>query len=305
MADLAKTLGRLIGEHIALEFHPQPGLWRVMIDPAQVDQILANLAANARDAMPRGGHLVIRTGNVVADEALCEEHLGLEPGDYVLLSVSDDGLGMDEQTARHIFEPFYTTKVAGKGTGLGLATVKGIVDQNGGHIDLQSAPGSGTVFRILLPRTERVAVPADAGEDMPAVAHGGTVLLVEDDDRLRELTGAILAKLGFTVLSAATPLAALQVYQKNPSAFRLLVTDIVMPGMNGRELHECLDEIRPGLRAVFMSGYAEQGIIDPGQLRPGLAFLPKPFHRADLERAVKLALGAVVADPPELTAGGD
>jgi PAS domain S-box-containing protein len=305
VADLAKTLGRLIGEHIALEFHPQPGLWRVMIDPAQVDQILANLAANARDAMPRGGHLVIRTGNVVADEALCEEHLGLEPGDYVMLSVSDDGLGMDEQTARHIFEPFYTTKVAGKGTGLGLATVKGIVDQNGGHIDLESAPGRGTLFRILLPRTERVATPADAGDDAPAVAHGGTVLLVEDDDRLRELTGAILAKLGFTVLSAATPLAALQVYQKNPSAFRLLVTDIVMPGMNGRELHECLDEIRPGLRAVFMSGYAEQGIIDPVQLRPGLAFLPKPFHRADLERAVKVALGAVIADPPELTAGGD
>lgn len=305
VADLAKTLGRLIGEHIALEFRPDPDLWRVMVDPAQVDQILANLAANARDAMPRGGHLMIRTENRDADEAFCEQHLGLEPGQYVLLSVSDDGMGMDEQTARHIFEPFYTTKVAGKGTGLGLATVKGIVDQNGGYIDLESAPGRGTVFRILLPRTEAVARPQGAHEELPPVAGGGTVLLVEDDDRLRELTGAILAKLGFTVLSAATPLAALQVYQKNPGAFRLLVTDIVMPGMNGRELYECLDELRPGLRAVFMSGYAEQGIIDPALLKPGLAFLPKPFHRADLERAVRSALGAAMAGPPGLSAEGE
>jgi len=304
VAELAKTLGRLIGEHIALEFHPQPDLWRVMIDPAQVDQILANLAANARDAMPRGGHLVISTGNVTADAAFCEEHLGVEPGDYVLLSVSDDGVGMDEQTSRNVFEPFYTTKGAGKGTGLGLATVKGIVDQNGGHIGLESAPGRGTVFRILLPRTRLAVTPPAAGELAPAVSGGGTVLLVEDDDHLRELTGAILARLGFTVLAAATPLAALQVFQTNPGAIRLLVTDIVMPGMNGRELHECLDGIRPGLRAVFMSGYAEQGVIDPGQLRPGLAFLPKPFHRSDLERALRQALGAVVAGTPE-SGGGD
>jgi PAS domain S-box-containing protein len=303
VAELAKTLGRLIGEHIALEFHPQPDLWRVLIDPAQVDQILANLAANARDAMPRGGHLVIGTGNVVADAAFCEEHLGVEPGEYVLLSVSDDGLGMDEQTSRNVFEPFYTTKLAGKGTGLGLATVKGIVDQNGGHIELESALGRGTTFRILLPRTRLAVVPAAADELAPAVAGGGTVLLVEDDDHLRELTGAVLARLGFTVLAAATPLAALQVFQTNPGAIRLLVTDIVMPGMNGRELHECLDGIRPGLRAVFMSGYAEQGVVDPGQLRPGLAFLPKPFHRSDLERALRQALGAVVAGTPE-TGGG-
>jgi len=294
VADLAKTLGRLIGEHIALEFHPEPDLWRVMVDPAQVDQILANLATNARDAMPRGGHLVIRTANCVADEAFCDEHLGLEPGDYVMLSVSDDGMGMDPQTSRHIFEPFYTTKLAGKGTGLGLATVKGVVDQNGGTIELVSEPGKGTHFQIFLPRT--LAEPAiPAAPEMPAaVVDGGMVLLVEDDDHLRELTGAMLAKLGFTVLSAATPLAALQVYQKNPGAFRLLVTDIVMPGMNGRELHECLAEMRPDLRTVFMSGYAEQGVIDPALLRPGLAFVPKPFHRADLDRAVKAALGAAL-----------
>ncbi|MBK7045155.1 MAG: PAS domain S-box protein [bacterium] len=305
VADLAKTLGRLIGEHIALEFHPEPGLWRAMIDPAQVDQILANLAANARDAMPRGGHLVIRTANRSVDEEFCEAHLGLEPGQYVHLSVSDDGMGMDERTSRHIFEPFYTTKIAGKGTGLGLATVKGIVDQNGGYIDLDSAPGRGATFNILLPRT--LVEPAiEAVPELPVnLSEGGTVLLVEDDDRLRELTGALLAKFGFTVLSAATPLAALQVYQKNPDAFRLLVTDIVMPGMNGRELHECLAELRPGLRAVFMSGYAEQGIIDPGSLKPGLAFLPKPFHRADLERAIRSALGAAVAEHPRRAAGGD
>jgi len=303
IADMAKTLGRLIGEHIALEFHPQADLWRVMIDPAQVDQILANLAANARDAMPRGGHLVIRTANCRADEGYCDDHLGLAPGDYVMLSVSDDGMGMDEQTSRHIFEPFYTTKIAGKGTGLGLATVKGIVDQNGGTIELASAPGKGTEFHILLPRTLAQPV-AQAAVDMPArVVDGGTVLLVEDDDNLRELTGAMLAKLGFTVVSAATPLAALQVYQKNPAAFRLLVTDIVMPGMNGRELHECLAEMRPGLRTVFMSGYAEQGVIDPAQMKPGQAFVPKPFHRADLDRAVKAALGASQAGLSGLAAG--
>ena len=190
-------------------------------------------------------------------------------------------------------------------TGLGLATVKGIVDQTGGYIDLASAPGRGTVFRILLPRTrQEPALPVPA-ELAGTVTGGGTVLLVEDDDRLRELTGAMLAKCGFTVLSAATPLAALQVYQKNPGAFRLLVTDIVMPGMNGRELHECLEELRPGLRAVFMSGYAEQGIVDASTLRPGLAYLPKPFHRADLERAVKVALGAAIAGPPGLAADAD
>jgi two-component system cell cycle sensor histidine kinase/response regulator CckA len=239
------------------------------------------------------------------DEEFCEAHLGLEPGEYVHLSVSDDGMGMDERTSRHIFEPFYTTKIAGKGTGLGLATVKGIVDQNGGYIDLDSAPGRGATFNILLPRT-LVEPAVEPVPELPVnLSEGGTVLLVEDDDRLRELTGALLAKFGFTVLSAATPLAALQVYQKNPDAFRLLVTDIVMPGMNGRELHECLAELRPGLRAVFMSGYAEQGIIDPGSLKPGLAFLPKPFHRADLERAIRSALGAAVAEHPRRAAGGD
>jgi PAS domain S-box-containing protein len=303
VADLAKTLGRLIGEHIALEFHPQPDLWRVMIDPAQVDQILANLAANARDAMPRGGHLVIRTANCRADEGYCDDHLGLAPGDYVMLSVSDDGMGIDEQARRHVFEPFYTTKGPGKGTGLGLATVKGIVDQNGGTIELESAPGKGTVFHILLPRTlvqPAAPVPADTPA---AVVDGGTVLLVEDDHDLRELTGAMLAKLGFTVVSTSTPLAALQVYQKNPAGFRLLVTDIVMPGMNGRELHDCLAETRPGLRTVFMSGYAEQGVIDPALLKPGQAFVPKPFNRADLDRAVKAALRAAPAGAAGPAAG--
>jgi PAS domain S-box-containing protein len=302
VAEVAKTLGRLIGEHIALEFYPQPDLWRSLIDPAQVDQILANLAANARDAMPRGGHLVISTANCEADAAFCEQHLGLEPGEYVMLTVSDDGMGMDTASVRHAFEPFYTTKSAGKGTGLGLATVKGIVDQNGGYIDLSSEQGKGTVFRILLPRTLVEPVPAPSSEASVAVAGGGTVLLVEDDERLRELTAAMLAKLGFTVLAAATPLAALQVFQKNPDAFRLLVTDIVMPGMNGRELHECLAEVRPGLRAVFMSGYAEQGVVDPVKLGPGLAFVPKPFHRADLERALKTALSAAAAGVPGRTA---
>ena len=297
VAEVAKTLGRLIGEHIALEFHPQPDLWRVMIDPAQVDQILANLAANARDAMPRGGHLVICTANRVVDAAGDAAFPGTPPGEYVALTVSDDGIGIDPQSSRHIFEPFYTTKVAGKGTGLGLATVKGIVDQNGGHIDLASTPGHGTTFRILLPRTRRQPAAAEVVEASSVIADGGTVLLVEDDDRLRELTGTLLAKFGFKVLSAASPLAALQVYQKNPDAIRLLVTDIVMPGMNGRELYECLAEMRPGLRAVFMSGYAEQGAVDVAQLTPGLIFLPKPFHRADLERAIKAALGAVVKDP--------
>jgi PAS domain S-box-containing protein len=307
VADLAKTLGRLIGEHIALEFHPQTDLWRVMVDPAQVDQILANLATNARDAMPRGGHLVIRTENCEIDEVFCEEHPGLEPGDYVMLSVSDDGMGMDAQTSQHIFEPFYTTKIAGKGTGLGLATVRGVVDQNGGIIDLVSAPGKGTEFRILLPRT-LVEPVAPLAIEMPSavVDDGGTVLLVEDDDDLRDLTGAMLVKLGFTVLSAATPLAALQVYQRDPDAFRLLVTDIVMPGMNGRELYECLAEMRPGLRTVFMSGYAEQGVIDPALMQPGQAFVPKPFHRADLDRAVKTALGVPAAGlPGRAPANGD
>ena len=306
VAELAKTLGRLIGEHIALEFHPQPDLWRVLIDPAQVDQILANLAANARDAMPRGGHLVVGTANCEADAAFCENHLGLEPGEYVMLTVTDDGVGMDPAAVRHAFEPFYTTKSAGKGTGLGLATVKGIVDQNGGYIELASELGKGTEFRILLPRT-LVAPATGAPTEAPAtVEGGGTVLLVEDDERLRELTAAMLAKLGFTVIAAGTPLAALQVFQKNPDAFRLLVTDIVMPGMNGRELHECLAEVRPGLRAVFMSGYAEQGVVDPVNLGPGLAFVPKPFHRADLERALKAALSAAASGAPgRATPAGD
>ena len=306
VADVAKTLGRLIGEHIALEFYPQPDLWRALIDPAQVDQILANLAANARDAMPRGGHLVISTANCEADAAFCDQHLGLDPGEYVMLTVADDGMGMDPVSVRHVFEPFYTTKAAGKGTGLGLATVKGIVDQNGGYIDLTSGPGKGTVFRILLPRTlvePSLSAPAEASA---SVVGGGMVLLVEDDERLRELTAAMLAKLGFTVLAAATPLAALQVFQKNPDAFRLLVTDIVMPGMNGRELHECLAEVRPGLRAVFMSGYAEQGVVDPVNLGPGLAFVPKPFNRADLERALRTALSVAAAGSyGGATAAGD
>jgi two-component system sensor histidine kinase EvgS len=289
---MLKMLRRLIGEDIELRWLPEGGLWAVRMDPTQVDQILANLCVNARDAIAGVGRISIETDNVRFDRDYCADHAGFIPGEYVMLAVSDNGQGMDKETLANLFEPFFTTKELGRGTGLGLATVYGIVKQNEGFINVYSEPGRGTIFKIYLPRQAREA----EGSEVPACAEvaggtGETVLVVEDEAAVLKLACRVLADLGYTVLSAATPVEALGQAEAHGGRIDLLITDVVMPQMNGRELAERLRERHGPLRVLYMSGYTANTIAHHGVLEAGVAFMEKPFSRQALARHVRQALG--------------
>jgi signal transduction histidine kinase len=289
--DMDKMLRRLIGADIELVSLPAPELGSVRADPGQLGQVLLNLALNSRDAMPNGGTLTFETANVRLDGDFARVHPGMAPGDYVLLTVSDTGMGMNRETQAHIFEPFFTTKDPGKGTGLGLSTCYGIVKQSGGDISVQSTPGSGTVFRIFLPRMNEASGAAQEGEQAESPRGVATVLLVEDEGRVRSFLERALSGHGYRVLEAANGAEARQLIEEHGAEIDLIVTDLVMPLMSGAELLKWARERYPGIRTLMTSGYVAD---DDGQAdlrRSGAAFLQKPFSRRELLRKVQEALG--------------
>jgi PAS domain S-box-containing protein len=287
IAGLLKMLKRLIGEDIDLLWKPGKETWMVKMDPSQVDQILANLVVNARDSIEGVGKIILETDNVEIDENYCADHLGFLPGQYVMIGVSDDGVGIDKETLAWIFEPFFTTKELGKGTGLGLPTVYGIVKQNNGFINVYSEPGGGATFHIYLPRHVGEEAPREEPRDSIALTTGTeTILLVEDDGSLLSLATQLLVQLGYTVLPADAPALALELARSHADPIDLLMTDVVMPGMNGRDLWRQLSVLRPGLKCLFMSGYTANVIAHRGVLEDDVHFLQKPFSREAL--AVKL-----------------
>ncbi len=289
---LLKMLRRLIGEDVDLVWLPGQGLGPVKIDPTQVDQILANLTVNARDAIDGVGRITIETANAVLDEEYCAEHNGSVPGSYVMLSIGDDGCGMDRSVQEHIFEPFFTTKEIGQGTGLGLATTYGIVKQNSGFINVRSAPGQGSIFRIYLPRHVGRRSAIDSGEGAERAQKGQEmILLVEDEPANLNLGKRMLEKLGYRVLAAGTPGEALRLAEYNSGEIDLLLTDVVMPEMNGRDLSKRLLSLYPGLKRLFMSGYTANVIAHHGEIDEGVYFIQKPFSRLELSRKVREALG--------------
>ncbi|MGV1099330.1 ATP-binding protein [Thiovibrio sp. JS02] len=297
VAGLLNILRRLIGEDIDLDWRPGPGLWPVLLDPSQLDQILANLCVNARDAIADVGRITIETGTVTFDASYCADHAGFVPGDFVLLAVSDNGCGMDRGTLDKIFEPFFTTKCAKNGTGLGLATVYGIVKQNNGFINVYSEPGQGTTFRIYLPGQtgEMSREPLLAVETCQA-GNGETLLVVEDDIAILGLVEKMLTKLNYRVLPAGTPSEALLSAEAHGSEISLLLTDVVLPEMNGRELAEKLKSLCPGVKCLFMSGYTANVIVHRGVLDKGIHFIQKPFSGKDLADKIRAVL-AESADP--------
>ena len=291
VAEMGKMLPRLIGEHIEYSFSPDSNLASVKADAVQIEQVILNLAANARDAMPRGGKLSVHTVNTTMNEAEAAKRPPMAPGRYVLLSVSDTGQGMDEATKLHIFEPFFTTKELGKGTGLGLATVYGVVKQSGGFIWVDSAPGAGTTFEIYLPQAVETPAKAEPEEKAEPTARGSeTVLVVEDEAGVRELACQFLRVKGYSVLEAESGPAALELARRHSSVIHLLLTDMVMPKMNGAELAEQLVTLRPGIRIAFMSGYSEFSRGDLGKGFPEAPVLQKPFSPATLVEIVREAL---------------
>ena len=291
VAGLLNMLGRLIGEDVELAWIPGEGVWPVMLDPTQIDQILANLCVNARNAIEGVGRITIETDNVELDEEYCRHHAGFRPGSYAVLTVSDDGCGMDRETQARIFEPFFTTRGLGEGTGLGLSTVYGIVKQNEGFINVYSEPGKGTTFRIYLRRHEGDAAQAGATvAAAPSEGHGETVLLVEDEPAILSLGRRMLESLGYRVLTAGTPREALAIADEHADGIVLLITDVVMPGMNGRELSRRLQERYPGAGTLFMSGYTPNVVTHRGVLEEGVHFMHKPFSRAELAAHVRAAL---------------
>ncbi|MBI5524053.1 MAG: response regulator [Desulfarculus sp.] len=285
-----KTLARLIGEDIQLTFHGDTDLWLVKVDPSQVDQILVNLAVNARDAMPEGGKLLIETTNIVLDEDYCRHHGESQPGSYVMLAVSDTGQGMDPKTVARIFEPFFTTKAVGKGTGLGLATVYGIVKQNGGFINVYSEPERGTTFKLYLPRSLGQDKPAETAATLRPEPGSGTILLVEDDDLVRQVTASMLEDLGYVVVSPKAPSEAVELCIDGRQIFDLLITDVVMPDMSGKQLRDLIKTLQPGIGVLFISGYTNNVIVHHGVLEEDVHFLAKPFNLADLARKVREAM---------------
>jgi len=285
-----RMLDRLIGEDIKLEFRPDPRLGNIRADPGQIEQVLMNLVVNARDAMPRGGRLVIETANVHLDQTYADRHHELTPGSYIVLSVSDTGCGMDEATRERIFEPFFTTKENGKGTGLGLSTVYGIVRQHGGNIWVYSEPGKGTTFKVYFPRVPDPAQDAPAGATADSPKGSETILVVEDQVEVRDLVRRVLQKQGYTVLAAGSAAEAEKLFRQSGRRVALLVTDVVMPGTSGPDLYERLRKYRPSLAVLYMSGYSDSVVIRSGLRRRGTGYIQKPFSPEALNRKVRQVL---------------
>jgi two-component system cell cycle sensor histidine kinase/response regulator CckA len=285
-------LRRLIGEHIEIVVAREAGLGRVKADPGQLEQVILNLSVNARDAMPQGGRLALETVNVALDAAAARRAPDLAPGSYVMLSVTDSGHGMDAATRAQIFEPFFTTKEVGKGTGLGLATVYGIIKQSGGFIEVESEPGRGASFRVYLPRVEEEAAAVGEAVKAPGTRLRGseTVLLVEDDESLRTLAREILTVQGYAVVEASSPREALRIEQSRSGPIHLLLTDVVMPEMNGRQLADQLRVVRPQMAVLYMSGYTGAALTQRGGVEFAGQLLPKPFTPDGLSRRVREVL---------------
>jgi CheY-like chemotaxis protein len=285
-------LRRLIGENHAMVWKPGATIWSVWLDPSQLNQVLVNLVVNARDAMEASGTITLETCNQQVDETYAKSHPDASPGDYVVLTITDSGHGMEPALIRHIFEPFFTTKQPGKGTGLGLAMVYGIMRQNGGFITVYSAPGVGATFRLHFPRYENPQ-DADTSLEPEAAPVGGTetILLVEDEQDLLELGRMMLENAGYRVLPAASPAEALGLALREPGTIHLLATDIIMPGMNGADLSREVFLQRPGVRTLFLSGHPQDAISSKGITAPGVVFLQKPFSRRSLLAKVREALG--------------
>ncbi|HEY7635395.1 MAG TPA: PAS domain-containing protein [Gemmatimonadales bacterium] len=291
VAGTDKMLRRIIGEDITLETRLAPELGHVRADPGQVEQVIMNLAVNARDAMPGGGRLTIETGNAVFDEQYRAVHEMVTPGDYVMLAVSDTGCGMDREEQSRIFEPFYTTKEPGKGTGLGLSTVYGIVKQSGGFIWVYSEPNQGATFKVYLPRVYEALDVVPPSPPASAPARGvETILLVEDEAPLRKVVHQILTRQGYLVLASSGGEEALRLARSHPGAIDLIATDVIMPGLGGRELVERLLALHPEASVLFMSGYTDDAVVHHGILERGTAFLQKPFSAAVLARKVREVL---------------
>jgi len=287
LTDIDKLLRRLLGEDIDIVTKLDPRLGAVRADSGQLEQVVVNLAVNARDAMPGGGRLTIETRNAELDEAYTRQHVPVRPGRYVMFALSDTGTGMSPETMAHMFEPFFTTKEAGKGTGLGLATVYGIVKQSGGYVWCYSELGHGTTFTVYLPRVDAPAEPQAPPREVATVTGTETILLAEDDEILRPLTKGLLAKLGYTVLEAESAEQAFAVAGVHQGPIHLLVADVVMPGASGRKLARRLAQSRPETRVLYVSGYTDDAIVHHGMLEPGLNFLQKPFTPAALARKVR------------------
>ncbi|HEV2444560.1 MAG TPA: ATP-binding protein, partial [Candidatus Sulfopaludibacter sp.] len=287
---LSTMLRRLIGEDIELRLSTAADLGRVSADPGQMEQVLMNLVVNARDAMPNGGTLTIETANVELDERRAGHRLVVKPGPYVLLAVSDTGTGMDAATKERLFEPFFTTKVVGKGTGLGLSTVFGIVRQSGGSIEVYSETGHGTCVKVYLPRVDRVAAVESQSAQKAAVRGSETILLVEDDEMVRRLVRETLEREGYKILEAQDSEDARRMAEQYEGAIPLMITDVVMPKVNGRDLARQLVRRRPEMKVLYMSGYTDGAIVNSGLLQKDVAFLQKPFTPSSLAEMVRLVL---------------
>jgi CheY-like chemotaxis protein len=290
VGDMQGMLQRLIGEDIDLIVAPAEDAGNVRADAGQIEQVVLNLAVNARDAMPEGGRLTIEIQNVDLDESYAAQHAAVKPGPYVMLAVSDSGTGMDAATRARIFEPFFTTKGPGKGTGLGLATVYGIVNQSGGSIWVYSEPGRGTTFKIYLPRIDEAAAASRSAEVRPAAGGTETVLIVEDEEALRTLAVRILRSAGYHVLTARTGAEALQVIGQTPGSVQIVFTDVVMPEMGGPELARRIAESYPAIKVLFSSGYTDDAVLRDGVVDRAAHFIGKPYTRSGLTHAIRRLL---------------
>ena len=288
VGNMLKMLRRLIGENIQLTWIPGARLGNIYLDPAQIDQLLANLCVNARDAIKNTGKIIIETRQVEFDEAYCEHHVYAKPGTYILLAVSDNGCGMEKEVKDKIFEPFFTTKAQNKGTGLGLATVYGIVKQNKGLINVYSEPGEGSSFKLYFPLHSAPQVKEEAKEKAPLPSgRGERILLVEDEPSILELTQTMIESIGYSVIATTSPQEALLLAAGQKEEIALLLSDVVMPGMNGKQLAEQLQKIHSNMKILFMSGYTSDVIANHGVLEEGIHFITKPFTLQEIAKALK------------------
>jgi nitrogen-specific signal transduction histidine kinase len=290
VVSISDLLTRTLGENIALETVSGAGLWKVEADASELESTLLNLALNARDAMPEGGKLTIEISNAYLDDEYCRHHEGIQPGQYVLVAVTDSGAGMSRETIDHAFEPFFTTKEAGKGTGLGLSQVYGFMKQSGGHVKIYSEPGEGTTIKLYLPRREGdeadISIDSSEGSDR---GQGETILIVEDDDGVRQYAAEILRDLNYQIIEAKDSATALRLLDAEKQ-FDLLLTDVVLPGKNGRELADEVERKRPEVKIIFMTGYSRNAIVHHGRLDAGTELIPKPLIERSLARKIRQVL---------------